>query len=262
MSKRLAILQFGNADGSLAPMDYASLQLERVELCAEGKDLDPREHESRAIDIARSLPSGSTLVFNAEHYGPKNVEIASSLISTTRKIAPTLRTSAYIPEITLPFWDSIGNGGDSRRASVKTARFAAESLRRAGASFLSLDGYAFLGSRGTPVTDWASSSWLETWKIAKGEAGALVESVLPVAVWISNRVHSNGVEIPVGQIEPTVGIDEWAKMIVFLEAKGWTTISLLGWSQVLKSRTGRGFAPLSSEDESALAALKSIQIAR
>lgn len=89
-----------------------------------------------------------------------------------------------------------------------------------------------------------------------GQAATLVEALLPPVVWVSNRVVANGLPIAPQRIEPLVPEEDFAKMLLFVEARGWDTISLLGWSDTRFKRLNDGRIPLENPDKRTLHALK------
>lgn len=253
---RLAVLQYGNDDGTFREVAYQPSGLEKVTLCAEGPKLDPVEHRKRAVEVACTLPAEAYFVVNAEHYGPKNVSVAGDILSAVAKAAPKLQRSAYLPEQSLSVLAGIGWDPWGRAASVAQVVQTTRALKAAGATFASIDGYMRLDSGEQGIRDYLSASPFDAWCNAVGQAASIVEAELPPIVWLSNRFHSNGRALPAGKVEPFVSPETFMKMVLFAEVRGWKSISLLGWSDVLKKSSGRGFTPLSDRDAADLRTLR------
>ena len=267
---RLALMQFGNPDGSFREIPYGENGLEKAVLCGEDRQrLDPLEHRRRAVDLARSLPRGARFIVNAEHYGAKNLPVACEVLEAVAKASPGLELSAYVPGQTLSVGAAIGWDPAGRRASAKTAIQTARSLRSCGATFASIDGYMRLDNppARTGIRQYLATTPFDTWCLQVGEAASVVEGELPPVLWISNRLHPNGVKLdPVAKpdgspdnlsnLEPFVTPDEFMKMFLFAEHRGWGSIALLGWSGTLWDRTRRGFLPLLDRDLQDLRTLK------
>lgn len=268
MKPRLALLQFGDPDGAFQQIDYEQKGLREARLVAEPESLDAAAHKKRAVEVARALPAGSFITINAERYGAKNLSVACDIVSAVAKAGPSLWISAYLPEQTIGVQEAIGWAPSSRSARVVSAVRAARSLRDAGASFASIDAYARLdGKTGTAIRQYLYPDAFSCWTSQVGEAAAAVESILWPVLWISNRLHPNGVKLdPVSKpdgspdnlsnLEPFVTPEEFMKMFLFAEHRGWGSISLLGWSGTLWERTKRGFLPLLERDLQDLRTLK------
>ncbi|HYD00774.1 MAG TPA: hypothetical protein VEB22_06055 [Phycisphaerales bacterium] len=193
---------------------------------------------------------------NAEHYGPKNLGIAADILSAVAKAAPRLQRSAYLPEQSLSVLAGVGWDPKGRAASVTQVIQTTRTLKAAGATFASIDGYMRLDKGEQGIKDYLSTSPFDAWCNAVGQAASIVEAELPPVVWVSNRFHANGRALPAGKLEPFVPPETFMKMVLFAEVRGWKTISLMGWSDALKKSSGRGFAPLSTRDEADLRTLK------
>ena len=270
LKPRLAVLQFGDPDGALQRIDYEQNGLREATLVSEPASLDVAAHKKRAVEVARALPAGSFITINAEHYGAKNLAVACDIVSAVAKAGPSLWISAYLPEQTVGVQEAIGWAPSSRSARVASAVRAARSLRDAGASFASIDAYARLdGKTGEGVRQYLYPDPFSCWTSQVGEAAAAVESILWPGLWITNRMHPNGVKLePVSKpdgspdnlsnLEPFVTPEEFMKMFLFAEHRGWGSISLLGWSATLRERTKKGFLPFLDRDRQDIANLKSI----
>lgn len=258
--RRKALLQYGNLDGTFKQVDYSNYNLEQIYLCAESDNLDPVDHCRRAVETARLLPKGATLVINSEHYGAgKNVSVACDCIAACKKANSSLALSAYCMEQSLPTWDAIGQGALKRRTSVSTVLSTTRALKDAGATFASIDAYVRMARATLGVVDYLSSSWRDCWNVYVGQAATIVEPLLPPVLWISNRVHANGLRLVDNAIEPMMPAEDFMKMFLYAENRGWSSISLLGWSDTLKERTGRGWISPMEGDTRCLNALKHTQ---
>lgn len=263
---RFALMQYAGTDNQLKTFDLPALGFSGVVLVNEGKKLDPKEHAGRMAAQAKKMKAGEVLVANCEGYAD-NISAAEMCVRAAKQANPDVLVSAYVTEQTLDHKAGAGWMPFERSNKVHKVLECTARLAEAGADFASIDGYQNLSPDGvTGIRDYNSASPLECWKHYVSEAATLVEFILPPVIWLSNRFHQNGVEIPAPRLEPFIPPNDVYAFYTFLEARGWSTIGLFGWSDLLKQRTttpttpGRGFLPYSALDKLVVEGLKNVPI--